>query len=66
LDPDLKYDEDTLYSPGCYLHEGFGGIAMVIDPKEKLVAAWAPQFTRDNWYIEALCNASAIIWSGLI
>lgn len=60
LGPDMKNDEDNMYSIGTYFHEGAGTCCMVIDPVEKFVAVWFAQF-YDAWHAEALFNASAIM-----
>lgn len=65
LGPDLRHELDALYSVGTFQHEGSGACSLIIDPVEKLVAAWFVPFTDNNWFGHALYNASAIIWSGL-
>lgn len=65
LGPDLRNNLASLYSKGTYFHEGAGGCCLIVDPVEKLVAAWFIPFCNDVWCAHALYNASAIMWSGL-
>jgi len=66
LGPDMRCNEASLYSKGSYFHEGAGACCLLIDPVEKLVAAWFVPFADERWYPEALYNAAAVMWSGLI
>lgn len=65
LGPDLRNNLASLYTKGAFFHEGAGASCLLIDPVEKLVAAWFVPFTYNNWYAHGLYNASTIIWSGL-
>lgn len=65
LGPDLRCTEASLYSDRTYFHEGAGGCSLIIDPVEKLVAAWFVPFVNGAWYSEPLNNAAAVMWSGL-
>lgn len=66
LGPDMRNNLGTLYSMGTFYHEGAGACSLIVDPVEKLVAAWFVPFTTENvWHTHALVNASSIIWSGL-
>lgn len=65
LGPDMRNDDASLYSKGTFYHEGAGGCSLIIDPVEKLVAAWFIPFVNGAWYSEPLYNASAVMWSGL-
>lgn len=65
LGPDLRCNEASLYSKGTFFHEGAGGCCLMIDPAEKMVAAWFIPFVNDTWHAEALYNAAAVMWSGL-
>ncbi|TAH73866.1 MAG: class A beta-lactamase-related serine hydrolase [Anaerolineaceae bacterium] len=66
LGPDMRCNDASLYSKGTYFHEGAGGCCLIIDPVEKLVAAWFIPFIGDVWCPEPLYNAAAVMWSGLI
>lgn len=63
--PDLRCNDASLYSKGTFFHEGAGGCCLIIDPVEKLVAAWFIPFVNNGWGSEPLYNAAAIMWSGL-
>lgn len=65
LGPDMRCNEASLYTEGTFFHEGAGGCCLIIDPAEKLVAAWFVPFVNDVWCAEALYNAAAVMWSGL-
>lgn len=65
LGPDMRCNEASLYSKGTFFHEGAGGCALIIDPKEKLVAAWFIPFVNEVWCPEPIYNAPATMWSGL-
>lgn len=66
LGPDMRCNDASLYSKGTFFHEGAGGCSLIIDPVEKLVAAWFIPFINDVWCPEPLYNAAAVMWSGLI
>lgn len=63
--PDVRWNDASLYSKGTFFHEGAGGCDLVIDPVEKLVAAWHVPYVNDAWCAEALFNTTAVMWSGL-
>ncbi len=65
LGPDMRCNEASLYSQGTFFHEGAGGCCLIIDPVEKLVAAWFVPFVNNVWNAEAMYNAAAVMWSGL-
>lgn len=65
LGPDMRCNEASLYSKGTFFHEGAGGCCLIIDPVEKLVAAWFVPFVDGAWCPEPLYNAAAVMWSGL-
>ncbi|HCL02955.1 MAG TPA: hypothetical protein DHW61_11195 [Lachnoclostridium phytofermentans] len=65
LGPDMRCNEGSLYTQGTFFHEGAGGCCLIIDPTEKLVAAWFVPFVNGVWSGEALYNAAAVMWSGL-
>jgi CubicO group peptidase (beta-lactamase class C family) len=65
LGPDMRCNDASIYTKGTYFHEGAGGCCLMIDPKEKLVAAWFIPFVNDVWSAEPLYNAAAVMWSGL-
>lgn len=65
LGPDMRCNDGSLYTHGTYFHEGAGGCCLIIDPIEKLVAAWFIPYINDVWCPEPLFNAAAVIWSGL-
>lgn len=65
LGPDVRCNDAVIYSKGTYFHEGAGGCSLIIDPKERMVAAWYIPFVNDQWSPEPLYNASAVMWSGL-
>ena len=66
LGPDMRCNEASLYSKGSYFHEGAGACCLLIDPVEKLVAAWFVPFVNDQWFAEGLYNTAAVMWSGLM
>lgn len=66
LGPDLRCDWNNMFTPGSFFHEGAGSSSLVIDPKEKLVAAWFVPYTHNAWYADGLYNAANIMWSGLL
>ncbi len=65
LGPDMRCNDASLYTKGTYFHEGAGGCCLIVDPHEKLVAAWFIPFVKDVWCPEPLYNAAAVMWSGL-
>ncbi len=67
LGPDTRRTSDNHYSEGTFFHEGAGACSLVIDPKEKMVAAWFVPWADPNWtwHAEALYNASNVMWSGI-
>jgi len=65
LGPDIRCSLYSLYTEGTYFHEGAGACCLMVDPFEKMVAAWFVPYSGSNWLSEALYNASAIIWSGV-
>lgn len=65
MGPDLRCNEASLYSEGTFFHEGAGACSLIIDPKEKLVAAWFVPWVNDVWCPEPLYHAAAVMWSGL-
>lgn len=66
LGPDLRRNGNNMYSPGTYFHEGAGSCCLIVDPTERLVAAWFVPYTHDAWYAHGLYHASNIMWSGLL
>ena len=54
------------FSKGSFFHEGAGACCILIDPVEKMVASWFIPWAKEGWFPEALFNASAVMWSGLI
>jgi serine-type D-Ala-D-Ala carboxypeptidase len=65
LGPDKRRTADNLYSPSFFYHEGSGGCALIIDPEERMTAAWFTPFTGGVWSAAAMYNSGAVIWSGL-
>lgn len=65
LGPDMRHNLASLYTKGTFFHEGAGGCCILIDPVEKLVAAWFVPFVNNVWRAHALYNAAAVMWSGL-
>jgi CubicO group peptidase (beta-lactamase class C family) len=65
LGPDMRCNDASLYSPGTYFHEGAGGCCLIIDPTERMVAAWFIPFVEEKWCPEPLYNAAAVMWSGI-
>ncbi|NLN64402.1 MAG: hypothetical protein GX144_03130 [Clostridiaceae bacterium] len=55
----------SLYTKGTFFHEGSGACSLIIDPFEKLVAAWFVPWVNDKWCAHGLYNAAAVMWSGL-
>lgn len=66
LGPDMRCNDASIYTPGTYFHEGAGGCCLIIDPTEKMVAAWFVPYINDVWCIESQFHAAAVIWSGII
>jgi CubicO group peptidase (beta-lactamase class C family) len=65
LGPDMRNNLASFYSKGTFFHEGAGSCCLMVDPIEKLVAAWFVPYTNDQWFAHGLYNVSTIIWSGL-
>lgn len=65
LGPDMRCNDASLYSKGTFFHEGAGGCGLIIDPKERMVAAWFIPFVNGEWCPEPINNAPAVMWSGL-
>ncbi len=66
LGPDKRCNEDCLYSPETYFHEGAGRCALIIDPTEKMVAVYLiPYIDGDLWDPIPIWNAHSVIWAGL-
>lgn len=65
LGPDMRCNEGSLYSEETFFHEGSGGCCLIIDPVEKLVAAWFFPFINEAWCSEPIFSAAAVMWSGL-
>lgn len=65
---DMKRNCEYLYSEGSFFHEGAGACALIMDPVEKMVAAFFVPFDEvpDGWCPEAVYNTQIIIWSGLM
>jgi CubicO group peptidase (beta-lactamase class C family) len=66
LGPDMRCNDASIYTQGTFFHEGAGGCCLIIDPIEKMVAAWFIPFIDDVWCAEPLYNAAAVMWSGII
>jgi CubicO group peptidase (beta-lactamase class C family) len=66
LGPDMRCNDASIYTQGTFFHEGAGGCCLIIDPTEKMVAAWFIPFIDDVWCPEPLYNAAAVMWSGII
>ena len=67
LGPELRCNWNNMFTPGTFYHEGAGSCSLLIDPKEKLVAAWfVPYLPAGSWYPQGLYHAANIMWSGLI
>jgi CubicO group peptidase (beta-lactamase class C family) len=67
MGPDLRRGDAIITSPDFFFHEGWGYLSVVIDPREKLCAAWLVPYTDGSvWYPESLLNVKNVIWSGLI
>lgn len=65
LGPDMRCNLGSLYTKGTFFHEGAGACCLIIDPFEKLVAAWFAPWVNDKWCAHGLYNAAAVMWSGL-
>jgi CubicO group peptidase (beta-lactamase class C family) len=66
LGPDMRRNDANLYTKGTFFHEGAGACCLLIDPIEKLVAAWFVPLENEVWCTEPLYNVGAVMWSGLI
>ncbi len=66
LGPDLRNNLMSFYSKGTYFHEGAGASCLMVDPHERMVAAWVVPFMDDNWHGAGLYHASTIMWSGIL
>ncbi len=66
LGPDKRRTADNLYSPSFFYHEGSGGCNFIVDPEERMTAAWFTPFVGGFWSAPAIYNSGAVIWSGLI
>ena len=63
---DMRDDMHFTFSEGTFMHEGYGGCTLCVDPKEKLVAAWiVPYLGEGGFYPRPMHNTLNIIWSGL-
>lgn len=67
LGPEIIQEKchSQLVTPGTICHEGYGTCCIMIDFKEKFVAAWSAQFYPNQWYAHALRNVANIMWSGI-
>ncbi len=65
MGPDMRCTEASLYSEETFFHEGAGGCGLIIDPKERMVAAWYVPFVNNAWSAEPIDNIPAVMWSGL-
>ncbi|MHB8129858.1 MAG: serine hydrolase domain-containing protein [Mobilitalea sp.] len=65
LGPDMRCNDASIYTQGTFFHEGAGGCCLIIDPTEKMVAAWFVPFINDVWTAEPMYNAAAVMWSGI-
>jgi len=63
---DMRNGPAFTFSPGTFMHEGWGYSSLYVDPKEEMTAAWFVPFTRDEWFPRAQYNVQNVIWSGLI
>ncbi len=67
LGPELRCNLNNMFTPGTFYHEGAGSCSLLIDPTEKLVAAWfVPYLPAGSWYPQGLYHAANIMWSGLL
>jgi len=62
---DMRNGPAFTFSPGTFMHEGWGYSSLYMDPKEEMTAAWFVPFTRDEWFPRAQYNVQNVIWSGL-
>lgn len=66
IGPDMRCNEDCLYSPETFFHEGAGRCVLIIDPTERLVAVYLIPYTDPNfWDPVPIWNAHSVIWAGL-
>jgi serine-type D-Ala-D-Ala carboxypeptidase len=63
---DMRDGPAFTFSPGTFMHEGWGYSSLYMDPKEEMTAAWFVPFTRDEFFSRAQYNVQNVIWSGLI
>ncbi|MFT3951911.1 MAG: serine hydrolase domain-containing protein [Oscillospiraceae bacterium] len=65
---DMKRNAEYYYSEGSFFHEGAGACALIMDPKERMAAAYFVPFddVPDGWCPEAVYNTQIVIWSGLV
>lgn len=66
LGPDTRWNADSHFSKGSFFHEGAGACCLLVDPVEKMVASWFIPWAKEGWFPEALFNASAVMWSGIL
>ena len=67
LGPDMRCNDDCLYSPETFFHEGAGRCSLIIDPTERMVAVYLiPYVDNDRWDPEPIWNAHSVIWAGLM
>jgi CubicO group peptidase (beta-lactamase class C family) len=63
---DMRDGPAFTFSPGTFMHEGWGYSSLYMDPKEEMAAAWFVPFTRYEWFPRPQYNVQNVIWSGLI
>ncbi len=66
LGPDTRWNADSHFTKGSFFHEGAGACCLLMDPTEKMVASWFVPWAKEGWFPQALFNASAVMWSGII
>lgn len=67
LGPDMRHNDDCLYSLGTFFHEGAGKCSLIIDPVEKMVVSYfVPYVDESVWNHVPIWNTQIVIWSGLI
>ena len=62
---DMRKGPAFTFSPGTFMHEGWGYSSLYIDPKEEMAAAWFVPFTRNDWFSRAQWSTQNVIWSGI-